>query len=80
MNFNAQNVKIAGFPFRVIKIANNSSKKRVSIMGTLFLVWRKGSVRIAEKNIQRMSVDGAYSDGFYPVSAVAARGLLENSR
>ena len=30
MNFNAQNVKIAGFPFRVIKTANNSSKKRES--------------------------------------------------
>ena len=49
-------------------------------MGTLFLVWQKGSVRIAEKNIQRLSVDGAYSDGFYPVSAVAAWGLPENSR
>ena len=49
-------------------------------MGTLFLVWQKGSVRIAEKNIQRLSVDGTYSDGFHPVSAVAAWGLPENSR
>ena len=49
-------------------------------MGTLFLVWQKGSVRIAEKNIQRLSVDGACSDGFHPVSAVAAWGLPENSR
>lgn len=80
MNFNAQNVKIAGFPFRVIKTANNSSKKRVSIMGTLFQCVRKGSVQIAEKNIQRLSVDGTYSDGFYSVPAVAAWGLPENSR
>ncbi len=49
-------------------------------MGTLFLVLRKGSVRIAEKNIQRLSVDGACPDGFYPLPAVAAWGLPKNSR